>query len=92
MRPLKGIVVKVGTTLIVRLQSRATLSIARHPDLRLGDVCYILYDYTCMEVRDVWTEAEYHAQEDVSGGEFVLPLPPEHEEPHELAVNSDACF
>lgn len=91
MRPIEGIVVKVGTVLIVRLFTRATVEIPRHPELRLGDACFVLYDYTRMSVRDVWTMGEYHALEDVSGSEFKLPTPPGWEKPHEMAVDPIVC-
>lgn len=92
MRPLKGIVVKTGVVLTVRLQSRAIVEIPRVPELRLGDTCYILYDFTTMQVHDYWTEEEFNGYEDVSGGEFWLPAAPGAEEPHELAVDPTVCF
>jgi hypothetical protein len=91
MTPLEGIVIKTGAVLTVRLASRAIVEIARHPELRLGDTCYILYDFTRMQVRDVWTKDEYHMYEDVSGYEFDLPLPPEWEEPQEWAKDPIFC-
>ena len=69
MRPLEGVVVETGTDLVVRLQSGAKLGIPHRRDLLLGDTCYILFDYTRLEVYDVWSEDEYHNLEDVSGPE-----------------------
>ena len=87
MSPLKGTVIKTGAVLTVRLQSRAVVDIPYRNDLLLGDTCYVLYDFTRMQVADIWSEDEYNEYEDVSGGEFLLPLPPGSEEPHEIAVD-----
>ena len=87
MRPLEGVVIKVGAEIKVRLLSRAVVTIPWHRDLRLGDTCFILYDFTRMEVRDIWTEAEYFTEEDISGVEREFPLPPEWAEASEFAVD-----
>jgi len=87
MRPLEGVVIKVGTALKIRLSSRAVVSIPFRGDLKLGDTCFILYDFTCLEVRDVWTEAEYFAEEDSSGRESELPLPPEWGDASAFAID-----
>ena len=79
MRPLEGVVVETGTNTVIRLQSGAKVSIPHRRDLLLGDTCYILFDYTRLEVRDVWSEDEYHFLEDVSGPEDRSEKPPEWE-------------
>lgn len=87
MTPLKGIVHKASAVLTVRLKTRALVDIPRHPQLKLGDTCYVLYDFTRMQVRDIWTEEEFFAHDDVSGGAFHMELPPHAEKPEELAVD-----
>jgi len=44
-----------------------------------------------MVVREIWTEEEYHAEEDSSGVAWDLVLPPEWEEPTEWAVDAEVC-
>ena len=77
MKPLRGVVIETGATTTVRLNSGARLDIPGRRDLRLGDICFVLFDYTRLEIRDVWTEEEYYAQEECSGDESELPLLPE---------------
>ena len=79
MRPLKGVVISTGTELIVRLPSGATVSVPRRRDMLLGDVCYVLFDYTRLEVRDTWSEDEYYHLEDISGPEDRSEKPPSWE-------------
>lgn len=88
MRPLRGVVIDVGVGMEIRLASRARLTIPRHPELRLGDTCYVLYDYTTMEVRDIWTEEEYFREDDL-GEEPVVNLPPDYAAPEEWAVEAE---
>jgi hypothetical protein len=35
-----------------------------HPDLKLGDTCYVAYDYTKLSPASVMSEAEYHHEGD----------------------------
>lgn len=77
MRPLRGVVIETGAKTTIRLNSGARLDIPGRRDLRLGDVCFVLFDYTRLEIRDVWTEEEYYTLEDCSGEEDQLPLLPE---------------
>ncbi len=77
MEPLRGVVIETGATTTIRLRSGARLDIPGRRDLRLGDVCFVLFDYTRLEIRDVWTEEEYYALEECSGDETQLPLLPE---------------
>ena len=89
MKALKGIVISRGIELVVRLSSGARVRVPRQKDLRLGDTVFVCYDYTRMVVRELWTEAEYHAEEDVAGEEWDLVLPPEWEEPSAWAVDAE---
>ena len=88
MRPLEGVVIDRGTGLTIRLKSGALVRIARRNDLLLGDTCYILFDYTQLEVRDVWTEDEYFLQDD-DGSELDFELPPDYEPAHKWAVEPE---
>lgn len=81
MEPIKGIVIKTGPVLTVRLYTRALVEVPRHPQLRLGDTAYVLYDYTRMQVNDVWTEEEFTAHDDVSGGIVKSHLPLDEYDP-----------
>ena len=87
MRPLEGVVVDTSAGLTIRLQSRALVRTPRQKKLKLGDTCYVLYNYTTMQVRMIWTEKEYNALEDSSGDAFEFLLPPEWEEPHAWALD-----
>lgn len=89
MRALEGVVIDRGVKLMVRLYSGARVRIPRQKDLRLGDTCYILFDYTRLEVRDVWSEEEYYNLEDVFGPENRDEHPPDLEEPHKWAMLSE---
>ena len=66
MTSLRGIVISRGAELVVRLTSGARVRIPRQKDLRLGDTVYVCYDYTQMVVREVFTEAEFLASDDVA--------------------------
>jgi len=89
MRPLEGVVIDRGVKLMVRLCTGARVCIPRQKDLRLGDTCYILFDYTRLEVRDVWSEEEYYTLEDVFGLEPKVETPPDTEEPWKWAKLSN---
>jgi len=89
MRPLEGVVISTGADLIIRLQSGAAVAISRRSDLLLGDTCYILFDYTRLKVRDVWSEEEYHNLEDVSGIEDKSEKSPEWEKCQRWLDESD---
>ena len=88
MEPLKGVVIDRGTGLTIRLKSGALVRVARHPELLLGDTCYVLYDYTRLAVHDIWTEDEYFMQDD-DGEELQLELPPNYAPAHEWAVEPE---
>ena len=89
MRPLEGIIISRGVRLMIRLITGARVNIPRQKDLRLGDVVFVLFDYTRLEVRDVWTLEEYHNLEDVFGLEPKVETPPDLEEPHRWAEMSE---
>lgn len=89
MSPLEGVVIRRGVRLMVRLSTGAIVSISRQKDLHLGDTCFILYDFTRLEVRDVWSEEEYYNLEDVFGPEIREETPPDAEEPHRWAQMSN---
>ncbi len=89
MRPLKGVITDTsGARLVVRLKSRALIRIPEQKKLRLGDTCYILYNYTIMQVRMVWTDDEYNEMEDL-GEEPDTNFPPDWEPPHKWAVEPE---
>ena len=80
MTSLRGIVISRGAELVVRLTSGARVRIPRQKDLRLGDTVYICYDYTSLVVREVFTEAEFFASDDVADE------PVEWDAPEELDI------
>jgi hypothetical protein len=86
MRPLPGVVVDTSAGLTIRLSSRAVVRVPEQKKLRLGDTCYVLYNYTTMAVRGVWTEEEYSAEDDIDSEEPRVKLPPSWSDPHEWAV------
>ena len=88
MRPLEGVVIDRGAGLTIRLKSGALVRIGRRQDLLLGDTCYVLYDFTKLSVRDVWTEGEFYLQDD-DGEELEFELPPDYEEPSKWAVEPE---
>ena len=89
MRPLEGVVVSTGAEMLIRLKSGATVCIPQRRDLLLGDTCFILFDYTRLEVRDVWSEGEYYTLEESAGPELNEELPPDWELPHIWAILSE---
>jgi len=91
MTPLKGTVISRGTELTIRLSSGARVRVPRQKDLRLGDAVFVCYDYTRMVVREIWTEQEYHTEEDSAGVEWDLVLPPWWDEPADWAVDAEVC-
>ena len=88
MSPLKGIVIKRGTEMTIRLRTGALVRVARRKDLLLGDTCYVLYDYTTLEVHDIWTEDEYYLRDD-DGEVLDFELPPDYEPAHKWAVEPE---
>ena len=91
MRPLPSVVIGCGAELTLRLESGGQVRIPRQKDLRLGDTVYVLYDYTRLVVRDIWTEAEYEVEEDW-GEELDHNLPPDYEPPHRWAVEPEPAL
>jgi len=90
MRPLPSVVVNTGAELTLRLESGGLVRVPSQKDLRLGDTAYVLYDYTRMIVRDIWTESEYEFEDDGSI-EPEYNLPPDWADPHEWAIEPAAC-
>ena len=88
MRPLKGVVVDTEVGLTIRLESRALVRVHKQKDLRLGDTCYVLYNYTTLEVWRIWTEEEYAIEDGSCGDEFEFLLPPDWEPAHKWAYES----
>ena len=95
MAPIKGRVVDTSAGLTIRLlASRALVEVPEHPTLRLGDICYVLYNYESMEPTQVLSE------EEVFKADEVEPDLGEEEEPDEaqawiVALLSDGlscCF
>ena len=89
MRPLRGVVIDRSVKLVIRLSSGARVRVPRQKDLRLGDTCFILFDYTRLEVKGIWTEEEYHNLEDVFGPEDRAETPPDLEKPWKWAMLSN---
>ena len=79
MSPLEGVVISTDNVLVIRLASRAQIRVAHQKDLRLGDTVYVLFDYTRLKVREVWTEEEHDRADDTGSEEPVLHLPPDWE-------------
>ena len=56
MEPLRGTVIASrGTELCISLKFGTRVSIPKRKDLKIGDACYICYDYTRMRVVAIWT-------------------------------------
>jgi hypothetical protein len=91
MRPLPSVVIDCGAELTLRLESGGQVRIPKQKDLRLGDTAYVLYDYTQLVVRDVWTKAEYEVEENW-GEELDHNLPPDYEEPHRWAIEPELAL
>ncbi len=91
MRPLPSVIIACGAELTLRLESGGQIRIPRQSDIRLGDTVYVLYDYTQLVVRGIWTEAEYNIEEDGSI-ELAHNLPPEYAEPHKWAVEAEVAL
>jgi hypothetical protein len=79
MEPLRAAVIdRVGTELVLRTKHGARIRIPKQKGLGLGDTCHILYDYTKMRVREIWTDEDL--QEPQAAGELEELLPVEDEE------------
>lgn len=89
MSPLEGIVISYGTELVIRLCTGAKLRIPKQKALALGDTCFVLFNYTNLSIRGLWTEDEYHNLEERSNFEVKVEPTPDFEEPHEQARMSD---
>lgn len=89
MLPLKGVIVGTSAELTIRLPSRAVVKAPLQKDLRLGDTCYVLYNYTIMKVRQVWTEEEYRSEDFEPQLEWDEPEEPEWVAAHEAAAQSE---
>jgi hypothetical protein len=83
------VVVSTGVELTIRLQSRALVRAPKQKKLRLGDTVYVLYNYTTMQVRSLWTEIEYHADDEIEEEPEPIRMHPDDEEPHVVALLSD---
>ena len=77
MSPLRGVVIETGAVLVVRLKSGAKLRIPEDERFVLGDVAWVLYDYTRGRVRKLWTNAQYYHDGDPG------------EEPEEVDMGED---
>jgi hypothetical protein len=71
--PLKGVIISTDNVLVIRLASRAQVRVAHQKNLRLGDTAYVLFDYTRLKVREIWTEEE-HDRRDDTGSKAGLVL------------------
>jgi hypothetical protein len=89
MRPCPGVVISTSAELLVRLESGAVVSVPPRSDLLRGDVCFVLFNYTTLEVYITWSEEQYHNLEDVFGLEPEDEEQPEFEEPWRGALLSD---
>ena len=89
MKPMPGVVISTSAELLVRLESGAVVSIPCRVDLLMGDVCFVLFNYTTLEVYMTWSEEQYHHLEDVFGLEPEIEEPPEFEERWRSALLSD---
>ena len=59
--PCHGVIVdRKGGELKVHLSNGAKIHVAEQKGLRLGDECYIIYDYTRLAVAEIWTLSEYN--------------------------------
>lgn len=86
MTPLRAAVIeKSDSELMIRTKQGVRLRVPAQKGLGLGDTCYILYDFTRMNVREVWTEEDLLEPQSGPEPENFLPedesdldtLPPE---------------
>jgi hypothetical protein len=90
MTSLRGIVISRGAELVIRLSSGARVRIPRQKDLRLGDAVYICYDYTSMVVREVYTEEEFLASDNIADDPVEWDAP-EDLDVLDLAIEPHLC-
>ena len=78
MRPLAAVVLGLyRQTLTIELESGVILEIPERYDLLVGDKCWVAYDYTNNEVRQVyrndpWLETKQENTEEVEGVLHVI--------------------
>ena len=87
LTPNKGTIISTSTGLVIRLKNGARVKVAKQKNLKIGDTCYVLYNYTNMSVRYIWTEKEMSDYgSDETESEVVLQ--PTWAGPEDCAVNS----
>lgn len=92
MSPLRGVVIDTSNGLVIRLKTRARIYVVQQKDLRLGDTAYVLYDYTRLRAREIWTEEEYDRGDIVVSEEPHPNLPPDWLPPHKWLVEPEGCL
>ncbi len=90
--PRKGIIVDTSAVLAIRLASGARVKVPHQKELRLGDTCYVLYDYTRMLVNRIWTEEEYHQSDDPSEDVDEADMGPYEEDIIQTLINHVVCL
>jgi len=69
MKPIAGTVIETGVIgHRIRLDTGAVITIPKLNNVQLGDKCFVFFNYTSMEVRNVFSEAEMLAMEDEEPG------------------------
>ncbi len=92
MRPLKGIVVKVGWGIVrkgymsIELESGNTITTKRIKNIKRGNKVEVAYDFTHNRVRDVWLEGQ---KPGVSTPDKPHNIPEEFELPDKETVVED---
>lgn len=90
--PRKGIIIDTSAELMIRLTSGARVCVPQQKDLRLGDTCYVLYDYTRMLVNKIWTEDEYHRSDDPNEEVEEADMGPYEEDIIQALINHVICL
>ena len=90
--PRKGIIIDTSAELLIRLQSGARINVPRQKDLRLGDTCYVLYDYTRMLVNRIWTEEEYYQSDEPNEEIEKIDMGPYEEDLMQTLIDHMVCL
>jgi hypothetical protein len=95
MSPLRAIVVdRANSQLTMRTKQGVRFTIPEQKGLKLGDNCYVLYDFTKMKIARIWTESDL--EEDDAGEELDFIYPDECDEEDFITPDEDfgpfCCF
>lgn len=57
---MRGVVIEIGVILVIRLKTGAKIRVPLDERFKLGDIAWILYDFTRGHVHELWTNSQYH--------------------------------